>query len=77
MTTSRGPIRAFNSGRRWAAIIECGLALSVIIGLGFVSFRVLNKGLQMTWTQGPDSHANMERLEATSAARDVSGASAP
>jgi hypothetical protein len=74
MSRSQYSGRPFHPGKRRVGIIECGLALSVIIGLGFVSLRVLKEGPAMSWSGKPDTSGQVEKAEATSASGDVSTA---
>ena len=65
MTASRHNI----SGRRLPGLIECGLVLIVIVGLGFVSLRILNNGLPTAASQTLGGEISAERADAISAAR--------
>lgn len=50
MVTSRHITKNVGGSRR-PGVIECGLALSVIVGLGFVSLRIMSMGLPATLGQ--------------------------
>ena len=45
------PGNRLRTGRRRVSIIECVLALSVIVGFMFVTVRVISFGLPTTWNQ--------------------------
>ena len=76
MTTPRYPLGTPHSGHRRVTIIEGGLALSVIIGLGFVSFRILADAPKAAVIQNLDTQARPVMAEATSADGDVASAKA-
>ena len=44
MAAPRHDLRYFRTGRRGITKTEAALTLAVIVGLGFVSFRVMNMG---------------------------------
>ena len=44
MAAKRQDIRYFRTGRRGISTVELALTLSVIVGLAFVGFRVMNMG---------------------------------
>ena len=51
MAASRYPLRQLHTHRRRLTFIELSLALSVIVGLLFVSARIMTMGLPPSWTQ--------------------------
>jgi len=51
MAATLYPGNRLRSGRRGLSIIECALALSVIVGFVFVTVRVMSLGLPASLTQ--------------------------
>ena len=69
MVTSPYSIRDKRTGRARLGIIELGLALSVIVGLGFVSFRIME--MPTTPSQTAVAETGMVKVEAVTAAADA------
>jgi hypothetical protein len=66
MAVPRYPIGRFPSGRR-VSFVELALAVSVIVGLGFVSIRIKNAD----WTQAAASRAAEVQTVAASTTPDT------
>jgi hypothetical protein len=64
MATPRYSTRTRPMGRRHPSLIELALAVSVIIGLGFVSLRVKTMGFASDWTQATESSAVAVKTQA-------------
>ena len=77
MATLRYSAKHGRTGRRGLSIIECGLALSVIVGLGFVSLRIMSMGLPASWTKTADTAALQLNSETTPPAPDTPDTKTP
>jgi hypothetical protein len=53
------------SGPRQLGLIECALALSVIVGFGFVTLRVMSMGGPATFNQAATDPAALVKAEVT------------
>jgi hypothetical protein len=69
MVTSSYPIRDKRTGRARLGIIELGLGLSVIVGLGFVSLRIMN--MPATSSQATAAGTGMAKVEPVTATTDA------
>jgi len=55
MAAPRYPTRKFSAVGRRVSFVDLTLALSVIVGLGFVSLRIKTMGFPAGWTQTTES----------------------
>ena len=69
MVTSSYPIRDKRTGRARLGIIELGLALSVIVGLGFVSLRIMN--MPATSSQATVAGSELAKVESVTTTTDT------
>jgi hypothetical protein len=77
MAAPRYPGNSIRTGRRGLPIVECVLALSVIVGLVFVTVRVMNGGLQAPLTQTAATETAVANTETPPPAQDPSDTKTP
>jgi hypothetical protein len=71
------PGRQRHTGRRGLSIIECLLALSVIVGFLFVTVRVMSFGLPTSWNQAAATDTAAAKTETPQLASETSDTKTP
>ena len=64
MAAARYPVRRNSNGRFGLGVVETTLALSVIVGLLFVTVRVMTMGMPENWAQTHEASTTVVKTEA-------------